>query len=109
MFFKKNNDSEDYFNQYRKILDENIELITDSLNNKNQIDSFIENRHDQSIFSLLSKINGSEVIPNETEFRTRQDIQYKYPFLSVRAYGHGPKDYLKYILNQKIYKRNNLF
>ena len=56
--FLKNNDSEDYFNQYRKILDENIELITDSLNNKNQIDSFIENRHDQSILAS-SKINGS--------------------------------------------------
>ena len=109
MFFKKNNDSEDYFNQYRKILDENIELITDSLNNKNQIDSFIENRHDQSIFSLLSKINGSEVIPNETEFRTRKDIQYKYPFLSVRAYGHGPKDYLKYILNPKKFTKETIY
>jgi len=109
MFFKKNRDSKDYFNQYRKILDENIELITDSYNQKNQIDSFIENRHDQSIFSLLSKINGAEVIPNETEFRTRKDLQYKFPFLSVRAYGHGPKDYLKYFLNPKKFTKETIY
>ena len=33
---------------------------------------------------------------NETKFHNRKEEQYKYPFLSVRKKGHGPKDKLKY-------------
>tara|TARA_B100000902_G_scaffold59643_1_gene66753 strand:- start:35487 stop:36290 length:804 start_codon:yes stop_codon:yes gene_type:complete len=109
MFFKKNNDSKSYFKEYKKVLEFNIEIITDSLNNSNQIKNFKENRHDQSIFSLLSKIYGSEIIPNETEFRTKPTMQYEYPFLSVRSHGHGPKDYLKYFLNPKKFTKNTVF
>ncbi len=109
MFFKKNKESENYFKEYQKILDYNIDLITDSLNKQNQIKNFKENRHDQSIFSMLSKVMGSLIIPNETEFRVRPDEQYNFPFLSVRSYGHGPKDYIKYFTNPKKFTRNPVY
>lgn len=109
MIFKNNEHSKNYFNEYELFLSSYPYLITDSLNKKNQIDNFIENRHDQSIFSILSKTLGSVVIPNETEFRNRLDAQYNYPFLSVRAHGHGPKDYLRYYLNPKKFTEATVY
>lgn len=109
MFFKKNKHSSEYFKEYELLLDKKPYLITDNLPKKNQIKKFVENRHDQSIFSILSKTLGAEVIPNETEFRVRPNLQYDYPFLSVRSYGHGPKDYLKYILNPKKFTSETIY
>ena len=37
MFFKKNKESENYFKEYQKILDYNIDLITDSLNKQTKL------------------------------------------------------------------------
>ena len=63
LIFKSNKDSKEYFNEYKKIarfFDEN--LITDFYNKEKQIDGFNENRHDQSIFSTLSKLYGSSIL-----------------------------------------------
>lgn len=109
MFFEKNKESLEYFKEYESLLDKNPDLITDSLEPKKQLKNFKENRHDQSIFSFLSKIRGSLVIQNETEFRVRPEQQYAFPFLSVRSYGHGPKDYVKYILNSKKFTEKTIF
>jgi len=100
LFFKKNKHSEDYLKTYEKCLKFDTNFITDAYN-KNQEIYFKTNRHDQSIFSLISKIYGGEIIDNETEFRNRKELQYDYPFLSVRRYNHGPKDYLNYFLRRK--------
>ena len=78
-----------------------INLITDLYSSEVQIDSFVEHRHDQSIFSLLSKKYSSFVIDNETEFRNRPYEQHNFPFLSVRSHNHGLRDYLKYFTNKK--------
>jgi len=109
MIFKKNKHTDDYFLEYEKLVNERADLITDQYNLNNQIEGFIENRHDQSIFSILSKIYGAEIIENETEFRTRPEEQYDFPFLSVRTYGHGIRDYIDFLLlnksrmNQTVY------
>jgi hypothetical protein len=109
MFFKKNNNSINYFNEYEILLDTNSEFITDAYNQSYQINGFCENRHDQSIFSLMSKTLGSEIIPNETEFRNRVSEQFDYPFLSVRSHSHGLKDYLKYFINPKKFTENTIY
>ena len=109
MFFKKSKHSEEFFKEYKLMLDRNPEFITDELSEDNQINKFCENRHDQSIFSLLSKAMGSEIISNETEFRKRPSEQYNFPFLSVRAHSHGPKDYAKFLLNPKKFTENTVY
>tara|TARA_B100001057_G_C22838855_1_gene946267 strand:- start:1825 stop:2628 length:804 start_codon:yes stop_codon:yes gene_type:complete len=109
MLFKKNSDSINYFHKYDEFLREKSELITDSINKATQINNFVENRHDQSIFSLLSKVLGAVIIPNETEFRLRPELQHNYPFLSVRAYGHGPKDYIRYLYNPQKFTNETIF
>ena len=104
MIFKKNHDSMDYFKEYVEVIDHDMYLISDKFNSINQAEGFIENRHDQSIFSLLSKIRGCVSIENETNFSSDPTKQYEYPFLSVRTYGHGLKDKLKFKINyQKKY------
>lgn len=105
MFFEKSKETIDYFLEFKKVLDHDPNCITDIYNQEQKLEGFVENRHDQSIFSILSKYIGSEIIPNETEFRMNKSEQYKYPFLSVRVYKHGLKDKFKYyILRDKKYK-----
>jgi len=109
LFVKKNEESHDFFNEYRNTLDSDVKLLTDFYN-KNQIKEFVENRHDQSIFSILGKIYNSYTIENETEFKNRIDQQYKYPILTVRAANHGIKDRIKLNLLKPIYgKKTNFF
>jgi len=56
MFMKKNNFTINFFNVYFDIMKQNIDTITDIYNNdKDNHKSFIENRHDQSVCSLLAK------------------------------------------------------
>jgi len=98
MIFKNVEHTKNYLNEFSKLMEFDKDLITDKYNKKNQIHNFKENRHDQSIFSLLSKVHGCEFVENETEFKERPELQYEYPFLSVRKGGHGYKDRLKFYL-----------
>ena len=109
MIFKKNNHTKDYLNHYSYLLSKDDQLITDYYSFENQHEKFIENRHDQSIFSLMSKIYGCELIKNETEFKNRVSEQYEYPFLSVRTYGHGLKDKLDFMFNKKKYAKKIIY
>jgi hypothetical protein len=102
MFFKKDKDNIDLLSSYRELLLKDSNLITDHYL-KNQSTSFIENRHDQSIFSILGKKYNSYILNNETEFRNRKELQYEYPILTVRASNHGVKDKFKLLFLKKIY------
>ena len=91
LLFKKNEHTKDYVDLFFKCLDFDEKLITDYYNNEDNHDEFIENRHDQSIWSLLTKTFGGNIIGNECEFRYREEEQYNYPFLSTR---HANQDLL---------------
>ena len=75
-----------------KIIDECINvlrmdnlLVTDHYNKMGQCNDFIDNRHDQSILSLLRKKNGSIIIQDETWFENFNDKKcLKYPFWATR-------------------------
>jgi hypothetical protein len=73
------------FTKCMQIIDSDHNLITDYYNNIDQIPEFIDNRHDQSILSVLVKIHGSVVISNETWFQDFNCPQAQLiPFLSTR-------------------------
>jgi len=101
LIFQKNDHSMSFLNKYKKVLDYDPWLITDKYNQKNQRKGFIENRWDQSIFSLLGKTLGCVSVENETHFKSRPKEQYDYPFLAVRKHGHGLKDTAKFLINYK--------
>tara|TARA_Y100000996_G_scaffold408908_1_gene388734 strand:- start:894 stop:1706 length:813 start_codon:yes stop_codon:yes gene_type:complete len=98
LIFQKNSHTKNFLQSFKDVLLEDINLLTDFYTS-NQVEKFIENRHDQSIMSLISKTMGCESIANETYFEEFSDKQYLYPFLSVRNYGHGLKDRTKYSLH----------
>ncbi len=108
MFFKKNEESKQLLEDYTNILSEDPKLITDFYNT-NQAPYFVENRHDQSLFSILGKKYNSFILENETEFRNRREEQFDYPILTVRASNHGIKDKIKLTLFKKIYGRKTKF
>lgn len=73
------------FNDFFNILDNDHNLITDHYNKVNQNESFVDNRHDQSILSVIRKIRGSIVIPDETYYLNFNcDKAHKVPFLATR-------------------------
>lgn len=85
LIMKKNKKLLYLFNQYEKLLERNKQLITDFYNKKNQNKYFKDNRHDQSILSLLRKINDSIIIQDETWFENFNDKKcLKYPFWATR-------------------------
>lgn len=59
---KKTNKIIDIINQWKKTFQNNFSLIDDSPSIIPNIEGFIENRHDQSIFSILCKINNLKTL-----------------------------------------------
>lgn len=82
--------------EYSKLLDYDQKLITDYYNNNNQISIFNAARHDQSIWSIIRKINGSVVINlDETIYYSLESNtldwnntkKFAYPFWATRIHG----------------------
>jgi hypothetical protein len=69
----------DILDIYKKVLENNMYLFTDKYNKEKQINVFKENRHDQSIFSIIRKIYGSIILNDETD---KKNI--KSPFIAMR-------------------------
>ena len=67
LIMKKNNNLIKMNDSWLKVVYDNPLLFTDHYNKK-QADFFIDNRHEQSIFSLIRKIHGSIILGDETYF-----------------------------------------
>lgn len=73
------------FEEFFRIIDKDNMLITDYYNTKHQLPCFIDNRHDQSILSVILKNMGSIVIPDETYYVNFNCEEAKHiPFLATR-------------------------
>lgn len=69
---QKRPDTHLFFEKWLNIMEENPSLVDDSVSSHpNDID-FIENRHDQSIFSLLGKLEGITLLPHDENFPPRR-------------------------------------
>tara|TARA_B100001741_G_C16524717_1_gene586515 strand:+ start:260 stop:1123 length:864 start_codon:yes stop_codon:yes gene_type:complete len=55
IFIKKNHESKEFLSEWINIMYNNSHLVDDSISKINNHHDFIENRHDQSVFSLLCK------------------------------------------------------
>ena len=55
---EKTNDSEIFLTEWDEVWKNNFELVDDSVSKIENLNGFIENRHDQSIFSILCKKKG---------------------------------------------------
>jgi hypothetical protein len=66
--FKKNSNSTNLVSSWLNTLYYKPLLFTDHYNKKEQSDIFIDNRHDQSVLSVLSKLYKTIIIEDETYF-----------------------------------------
>jgi len=81
---KKNNNLINLINKEYDTLYQNSLLFTDYYNN-NQESYFIDNRHEQSIFSIIRKIYGSIILTDETWFQPFGNKEsLNYPFWATR-------------------------
>ena len=83
---KKNENLKKLLNQLQKVYDDNSLLVTDFYNKHNQMSYFKENRHEQSIFSIIRKLHNPIILEDETYFRNNWDNRNpeKYPFWATR-------------------------
>jgi len=74
------------FNELYNVMSNNYNLIDDSNSILNNDIFFIEHRHDQSVFSLLRKKYGTEILYDETYFPEDYPLEYinKYPIHAKR-------------------------
>lgn len=83
LVMRKNEHLMKIMNHMMKIINDDVLLFTDFYQNNHK--GFIENRHDQSIISILRKIHGSVVIPDESDSNHFQNTdKVIYPFRATR-------------------------
>jgi len=108
IILKKTESLNEQLNMFRNLINFDNSLITDKYDN-NQIKGFKSNRHDQSIFSLISKLSGYIEIENEVWFQNNQEEQYDYPFLAVQQRSYSFWQKLKFYLFYKKHINNTVF
>jgi hypothetical protein len=82
---KKCNFTEQLYKRCLDTLDKDNLLFTDEYNKKTNRKDFRDNRHDQSIVSIISKIEGSIELEDETYFEPfGNEKSLKYPFWACR-------------------------
>jgi hypothetical protein len=75
----------DIFNHCLHILKQDKYVISDHYNNHNQINGFKENRHDQSILSVVRKLHKPSIIYNDnTQVSESNSHKSIIPFLATR-------------------------
>lgn len=62
IFIKKTKRSREIIQKWSDIISENFSLLDDSKSQRANFDGFVEHRHDQSIFSILCKLNHVELV-----------------------------------------------
>ena len=86
LLLKKNNHSREYLKIFEQCIMDDSLLITDKYNQTNQKEYFKDNRHDQSISSIIRKKIGSVVIGKDESwivpFGSSESL--KYPFWATR-------------------------
>lgn len=79
---RKCNHTMELINKWYNIISNNYNLIDDSPSNAINDESFSENRHDQSVFSLLRKKYGTISILDETQTITWSNEEFsKFPII----------------------------
>jgi len=75
LIFVNNHHARDVVAKWLEFIRAHPSLITDAHNKDGQIKSFSENRHDQSVFSLIRKLRGSVVRRDDTHVMTSEGIE----------------------------------
>ena len=113
-FIKKHIKSEKFIENWNKVFEERFYLIDDTPSKVKNFSEFIENRHDQSVFSLLCKKNFIESLSAyESDWGEKNNLRtwdhiLDYPILAKRDLQYN---ILKRFINRQIknFKRKKFF
>ena len=104
-FIKKNSNSNDFLLDWIDIFEKRFELIDDTPSKVNNFPDFLENRHDQSVFSILCKKNQVKPL-SAYEFDWAEKDNKRswahildYPFLAKRDLEYN---FFKRFINRQI-------
>lgn len=84
ILIKKTPHSNMLIDRWFRAIYENPWLFTDELTPEIQHPDFIAHRHDQSIFSVLLKTYGADILPDETYFTDFLRDGHAFPFWATR-------------------------
>jgi hypothetical protein len=85
IFFKKTNNTIAFVKKWESIFYQNFSLVDDTPSKSINLDSFIEHRYDQSIFSLLCKLNKNVIsIPITDTWNSDLGKLHDFPFWAIR-------------------------
>lgn len=90
--------SADMLQCWNEIWQSNFHFIDDSPSAVPNASDFRQHRHDQSIFSLLYKLNGGKALPWNEKYASDWRLMEKYPIWSVRDRGDRIRPLLGYLL-----------
>jgi hypothetical protein len=84
--FKKNANAVNIVSAWLNALYRNPLVFTDHYNKNNQCEGFIDNRHDQSVCSIICKLYKTIVIEDETYFENGfgDEVSLKYPLWATK-------------------------
>jgi hypothetical protein len=113
-FIKKNEKTEQFIYKWLEVFEKRFDLIDDTPSKIKNFTNFIENRHDQSVFSILCKINSIESLSAyefdwaEKENKRTWEHIHNFPFFARRDLEYN---FFKRFINRQIknFKRNFLF
>lgn len=74
---------ETLIDEWERTLEEDCHLFTDNYNEFEKSPHFIDHRHDQSVFSVIRKLRGCVVVPDNT-YATDWSTHMHIPFLATR-------------------------
>ena len=83
-FIKKNSDSIKLINDWYSVCHDHPKLVSDSPSAFPNDASFIDHRHDQSIFSILRKLQGCEILQSEFDFWDDWESYKQFPIHARR-------------------------
>jgi hypothetical protein len=92
IFIKKTSDTVNFINHWLDVIKYDFRLIDDTKSISNNLDGFIEHRHDQAIFSILCKLKNIDTLsayeywyPSKiNKFKPDWKILSEYPILAKR-------------------------
>ena len=94
IFIKKNIKSQALIKKWLDVIEENFSLIDDSPSKFNNFPEFVEHRHDQSIFSILCKLNHVALVscyeygyPSKHSNKPDWNVLNNYPIHAKRDKG----------------------
>lgn len=106
IFFRKCKSSMQFIKEWQQVFIDDFSLVTDKPSVTPNLSGFKENRHDQSIYSILAKKYGiSEISTNEI-FQRDWSLLENYPIWAMRDKAYSSKFHYKHRFRiRKLYEK----